>query len=816
VVLILLVGAGTWAAETALLPAHQLRAEGLDITVPAAGQYSVWVWSKRGEAVSVRLGEQQLGEVKPAVGRPDSPVGQAKRDKSGAPTEEFAWTKMKTTADLEAGKKHRLRLGADDHETSVALKEKVGYVLLSRNPDCRPDRLFEVARVFGNRAEAVRDSRVTEFRHKDKTFPIVSYTSKDGWSKRAESIREQILVANGLWPLPEKTPLNAKRFGRIDRDGYSIEKAYFESYPGFYCTGNLYLPRDRKPPYPAILCPHGHWKDGRLADEKDGSVVARCLSFARQGYVVFSPDMVGYNDSKQVAHRARTFASPLWGISLMGLQTWNNIRGIDFLLSIEGVDPERIGCTGASGGGTQTFILAAVDDRVKCAVPVCMVSDYFQGGCECENAPLLRLDTDNIEIAASAAPRPYMITGATGDWTKNIMNAQGPAIRDIYKLFGAENAFNYVIVDAGHNYNKETREHVYRWMGKWLLNETDAEKLREQPYKVEKKEDVLVFTPEHPLPPGSLDEKGVRDSLIALTKKQIESAKPKDNDGLKQFRNIYGMALGRTLFGSELGSDKIEARFVENVKGKTWEAGKMILSQPAGGSQIPALLFTPNNTRVPKSVVVVHPEGKMGLMNSESGEPGSLVTALLDAGYTVLAPDCFLTGEHHTPFHETTRALPKEFPYTYNPTTLSCRVRDIHAACNYMSTIQSGGGGAVSLIGVGAAGPWCLAASATGDLSGRTVVDANGFADADEASWQGDMFQPNILRCGGLRVAGALAAPSPLLIYNTGGKIDTGWIGDVYRVASARGVFRAETDRLSDKAIVDWVTQSRLGDRRAK
>jgi len=801
---VLLAGAQMWAADTVLLAARQVRTSQANIEVPATGRYSVWVWSKCGEPVAVRLGDEQLGEARP----------------KGAPGE-FAWTKLEAT-ELKAGEKYRLQLGSEDHETSVALKEKVGFILLSRNPDCRPGRLFEVARVLGNRAEAVHDNRTSESRHKDKvyldeTHPKLPYSSKEQWQKHAEFLRKQILVANGLWPLPEKTPLNAQRYGRIDHDDYSVEKAYFESYPGFLVTGNLYLPRGRKPPYPAILCPHGHWKDGRLADEKTGSVVARCISFARQGYVVFSVDMVGYNDSQQIKpHKGNHFANPLWGLSMMGIQLWDNIRAIDFLLSIEGVDRERIGCTGASGGGTQTFILTAVDDRVKTAVPVCMVSAQFQGGCECENAPLLRLNTFNVEIAAAAAPRPYMLTGATGDWTKNVVKVEGPAIRDIYGLFGAEDKFNCVIVDAGHNYNKETREHVYRWMGKWLLNETDAEKLREQPYTVEKREDLLVFTPQHPRPADVLDESALRDSLMALAKKQIESLKPKDQDGLKAFRDVYGTALWHTLFGRERRMSQVEAKIVGRIEGRRWEGQKLLLSQEDVGNQVPALLLRPKR-RSTKAAIVVHPEGKIGWMDPETGEPGTLVTALLEAGYTVLAPDCFLAGEYHTPFVETTRALPKEFPYTYNLTTLACRVQDIHMAVQYMLQAGTQKGTAmprIDLIGHREAGPWCLLAAAALGQPVRAVVDANSFTDADEASWQGDMFQPNILRCGGLRVAGALVAPKPLLMHNTQGKLDTAWIGDVYRAVGAADALRSEKGQLSDKEIVRWLSHATVSGER--
>jgi len=129
-----------------------------------------------------------------------------------------------------------------------------------------------------------------------REFPAIS--SRNAWQKRARQIRQQVLVSCGLWPMPEKTPLNAHIFGKIDRAGYSIEKVYFETYSGFYLAGNLYRPTGRgKGPFPAILNPHGHWGNGRMADEKDGSIAARCISFARQGMIALSYDMVGYNDT---------------------------------------------------------------------------------------------------------------------------------------------------------------------------------------------------------------------------------------------------------------------------------------------------------------------------------------------------------------------------------------------------------------------------------------------------------------------------------------------------------------------------------------
>src|SRR4051812_29245358 len=167
-----------------------------------------------------------------------------------------------------------------------------------------------------------------------RDFPTI--TSREQWQQRAHAIREQILVSCGLWPMPQKTAIKPHIFGKIERDGYSVEKVYIQTFPGFYLAGNLYRPLGHgNGPFPGVLNPHGHWKEGRFTDTKDGSVAARCISFARQGMVAFSYDMVGFNDTHFAdvptnkpsydVHRSFGAAKTdqLWNISLMGLQTWN-------------------------------------------------------------------------------------------------------------------------------------------------------------------------------------------------------------------------------------------------------------------------------------------------------------------------------------------------------------------------------------------------------------------------------------------------------------------------------------------------------------
>src|ERR687898_464531 len=271
------------------------------------------------------------------------------------------------------------------------------------------------------------------YRGVNDTYAAPQFTSRAAWNIRAAHIRELILASAGLLPMPDRTPLNSNVFGDIPRPDYIVSKVYFESLPGFFVTGNLYRPVGDGP-FPAILSPHGHWAYGRLENSATASIPGRAINLARQGFVVFTYDMIGYNDSRQVTH---TFGGPrenLWGLSLAGLHLWNSIRAIDFLETLPFVRRDAIGATGASGGGTQTFLLAAVDDRVRVAAPVNMISLHMQGGCLCENLPGLRLDTTNVEIASTIAPRPLLMVSATGDWTSNTLELEYPAVRSVYRL----------------------------------------------------------------------------------------------------------------------------------------------------------------------------------------------------------------------------------------------------------------------------------------------------------------------------------------------------------------------------------------------
>lgn len=333
------------------------------------------------------------------------------------------------------------------------------------------------------------------------------YKTLDGWKKKASIIREGILKGANLFPLPAKCDLNPVFTPKRFYEGYSVENVAFESLPGVFVTGSLYRPTKLNGPHAGILCPHGHWKQpddyGRFREDMQ----KRCATFARMGAIIYAYDMVGYGEMNEYGWKHE---HP----EVLKQQLWNSIRAVDFLMSLNEVDPGRIAITGASGGGTQSFLLTAVDDRIAVSVPVVQVSAHFFGGCVCESGmPIhksLNHQTNNVEIAALAAPLPLLLVSDGDDWTKKTPEVEFPHIQRIYGLFNKqENVENAHFPLEGHGYEYSKRQAVYPFLAKHLgLNlkaiQNEDLSFNEEGITIEKYEQMKVFSETNPLPANAV------------------------------------------------------------------------------------------------------------------------------------------------------------------------------------------------------------------------------------------------------------------------------------------------------------------------
>ena len=389
--------------------------------------------------------------------------------------------------------------------------------------------LFFATLCFAQTAPVLRQGKAwSEQQGKDKLDEWAqTWSDKASWEKRAAPIRAGILHGTGLDPLPSRTPLKPVCRDKKQQDGYTVENCAFESLPNFFVTGNLYRPANAPPTgrSPGILLAHGHCVNTKQefgvnpkgcrfgADtQKIGAVLAR------MGAVVFAYDMVGINESQQYPHTGK--------VSL-GLQLWNSMRAVDFLTSYAQADPDRLGMTGASGGGTQTFLLSAVDPRIKVSVPVVMVSAHFFGGCACESGMPIHVgphhDTSNVEIAALHAPQPQLIISDGGDWTLNVPRIEFPYIQRVYRAYdAAADVENLHLATESHDYGPSKRQGTYAFMAKHLALDRSQvpgkTTVDESFVKVETAEALSVFTAQNPRPASATKDAAAIEAYFHIAK----------------------------------------------------------------------------------------------------------------------------------------------------------------------------------------------------------------------------------------------------------------------------------------------------------
>ncbi|MEW6073231.1 MAG: hypothetical protein AB1726_11660 [Planctomycetota bacterium] len=623
------------------------------------------------------------------------------------------------------------------------------------------------------------DARLARLRTLADRHAFAPPASAALWAERAAAVRRRVLVAAGLWPLPARTPLAPVVHGRLEREGYTIERVFLASRPGLYVTGSLYRPAGRGTgPHPAVLSPHGHWTGGRFSARSDAEVAreiaasgesdpgaaryhlqARCVELARMGCVVFHYDMAGFADSRQLPHGAGfgDAESELFLRSAFGVQTWSSIRALDFLAGLPDVDPARIGVTGASGGGTQTFILCAVDDRPAAAFPAVMVSAAMQGGCVCENASHLRVGTDNVEIAALAAPRPLALTGAN-DWTIDIETDGYPALKEVYRLLGAPaNVFAKCFPAFGHNYNRVSRELMYAWFARHLGLGIPAP-IRETPFVPVPPAELAVFDAAHPLPADAVDVAG----LAAILAAEDADLLARLRGDLAALRRIAGPALEVMVAGGLPGRGQVTETVLRAEAAGPVDRRDLALARRGTDEAVPALLLTPRgwNGRV---VVSVGAGGRAGLAAAPrpgAGGAFALHAALLAEGAAVLVVDVLLAGDPagRLPVDEERHAQYAGTTWGYNRTLGAERVQDVLTAIAFARDLS--GATAVSLAGLGDMGPWAILARA---LAGGTVdrlAAEPAWSFAEVESLADPRLLPGARKYGDLPAFLALGAPA--------------------------------------------------------
>jgi dienelactone hydrolase len=342
------------------------------------------------------------------------------------------------------------------------------------------------------------------------------YPTLAQWEERKAIVRENILQQIGLTPFPKKTPLNPKITNKRIYNGYTVENVSLEVLPGVYLCGSLYQPAKRGKS-PAMLCPHGHFEQGRYRPEHQ----YRCAMLARMGVIAFSYDMFAWNEGTlQVSSEAHSTSLAFT------MQTWNSIRVIDFLCSLRNVDATKIGITGASGGGTQSFLAAALDQRIALSVPAVMVSSHFYGGCPCESGlPIHHLSnamsTNNVEIAAMLAPKPQLLISIGTDWSCNTLSVEFPYLQAVYSLYDKKDAVeNVYFADEVHDYGPSKRNAMYYFVAHHFRLDVQkiqdkAGKFDESKVTIEPEEKLLAFGTQQKLPGNAvLGADAVKKALL--------------------------------------------------------------------------------------------------------------------------------------------------------------------------------------------------------------------------------------------------------------------------------------------------------------
>jgi len=393
---------------------------------------------------------------------------------------------------------------------------------------------FCVQSIAANRAiigTSQGDKQLTEyFRAQTKQLSekcLRDIKTLDDWENKRLIYRKQLFEMLGLEPLPKKTDLKPVITGKVEHDEFTVENIHYQSMPGLYVTANLFIPKGLEKPAPAILyvCGHGPTKKNNISYGNKVSYQRHAAWFARHGYVCLIIDTLQMGEIEGIHHGTYRYDMWWWnsrGYTSAGAEAWNCIRSLDYLQSRKEVDKDRIGVTGRSGGGAYSWWIAALDERIKAAVPVAGITDLqnhvvdgcVEGHCDCMyivntyrwNYPL---------VAALVAPRPLLISNSDKD---TIFPLDGVVrvhekVREIYRLYDADDKLGLQITEGPHKDTQELRIHAFVWFNRFLKGENPLIDTPAVPFF--EPEQLKVFDE---LPADEINTK-IQDSFVPTAKK---------------------------------------------------------------------------------------------------------------------------------------------------------------------------------------------------------------------------------------------------------------------------------------------------------
>ena len=584
-------------------------------------------------------------------------------------------------------------------------------------------------------------------------------------------------LRDALGGLPQRTPLNARVTGTLEREGYRVEKVIYESRPRYYVTGNVYVPRNGTGPYPAVLAPVGHWGVGKTFEEYQ----RLGIYLARRGYIVLVYDVAGQGERREyfdpvlgralidpggshwfvtLEHGYAGAQAILTGGNYASYLVWDGIRGLDYLSERKDVDKERLACTGTSGGGLQTELLSAVDERIKVSIPVCY------GGCNPDNPA--RPGLTIMDIDALIAPRPLLMIEATGDPRAGVAakHERHRELEHLYKISGDADKTRFVIVDGPHGYVPDMHKATYSWLQRWFsgkaVRETD---LNEPITAVEPAENL------HATPSGEVSMSLGGATVASLNRSHaahLASNRKPDADLKEAIR-------------ANLGLGRPEPAHPPRGLGR-FDRGSYVLEKIVYSSEpgiyVPSVLLLPRSAAAHPAVLFVNEDGK-----AEPGFVNRYLEPLVKAGFVVFSIDPRGMGETDpeapraskpTDYKKLVHDAESGFFHDsirVGKTVIGMRALDVIAGVGYLTTRSEVDPKRISAAGHGMGGLIVVFAAAFDDrirsvASTGALVSYSAVAESNLYSHRFGTFGPGFLTTFDLPDVASLIAPRPLLIHN--------------------------------------------------